>query len=139
MSSETGTEVDIKSLTAITNAIVEQLNHKFELLNYVNDQLDNWDIMIITLQDDDSFKEIIKYSAKNKSTDFRLKIDAKEFNESNNNDKQKMIHNLLFRGLDLLEEKNVKNLSVVRQIITESVKENIDDSIEYYRSVQVDF
>lgn len=118
MSAEVFEEI-AEALRVLFMQIETQMNQYLEDINYKNDQLTDWDI-IITLRDDNVFDEIIKYSKKKKDTDFHLKIPYGAFKNGTDKERANLIYDLLTRSLDILEEKGVRNLEVVKKFIVSS-------------------
>jgi hypothetical protein len=123
-------------LAILRNSIVKQINEHLKEIEYENENLKCWDI-IITLRDDDVFKEIIKYRKKKKDTDFHLKMDYAAFKNGDTQQRRNLIYDMLVRSLDILEEKGITDLEPVREIINKSRDENIDEYLAYYKSIRV--
>lgn len=64
----------------------------------------SWDCIAI-LRDDNAMKEIIKYSAKKREMDFRLRIDLQKFQTGSDLQREALIFEMLERSLALLKEK----------------------------------
>jgi hypothetical protein len=123
-------------LAILRNSIVKQINEHLKEIEYENEDLKCWDI-IITLRNDDVFKEIIKYRKKKKDTDFHLKMDYVAFKNGDTQQRRNLIYDMLVRSLDILEEKGITDLEPVREIINKSRDENIDEYLVYYKSIRV--
>lgn len=115
MSSEAHISV-AEELRILSNTIEKHINKYLEETGYENEELKSWDI-IITLRDDDVFKEIINYRPKKKDTEFHLKIDYNTFKNATDKERVNLILDLLIRSLNILEEKGIKNLEVVKEYI----------------------
>jgi hypothetical protein len=112
-------EVDARiadELRPIRNAIEKHINKYLEETGYENEKLKDWDI-IITLRNDDVFDEIINYRPKKKDTEFHLKIDYSTFKNATQEERANLILNVLIRSLNILEEKGVENLGVIKEYI----------------------
>jgi len=103
-------------LRPIRNSIEKHINKHLKEIEYENEKLKSWDI-IITLRDDDVFKEIIKYSAKKKDTDFHLKMDFNTFKNATKEQRANLILDVLIRSIDILKEKGIEDLEVVRDYV----------------------
>jgi hypothetical protein len=99
-----------------TNKIEKKINNYLEEIEYKNVRLINWDIIII-LRDDAVFNEIKKYNKRKKNTDIRLKIDYNAFKNGNNEERENLIFDVLLRSLNVLEEKGIEDLEVVKEFI----------------------
>jgi hypothetical protein len=96
--------------------IEKKINNYLEEIEYKNVRLINWDIIII-LRDDAVFNEIKKYNKRKKDTDIRLKIDYNAFKNGNNEERENLIFDVLLRSLNVLEEKGIEDLEVVKEFI----------------------
>lgn len=71
--------------------------------------LDGWDcIAILRDSNDEDLREITRYSAKRRDMDFRLRLDYERFNNGTPKQRVGQLFDLLFRSLDILDEKGLE-------------------------------
>lgn len=140
MSSEKDNGVD-DSLSIIRNSVEKQINEHLQEEGYINESLKSLDIITILMEsnefDDNKYCEITEYRKRKKDTDFRLRLPYHEFNNADTEKKRKLIYDLLERSIDILEEKGIKNLEKVKDIIKKSRDENLDEYLAYFKSIRV--
>ena len=96
--------------------IEKKINNYLEEIEYKNDALEKLRVIII-LRDDAVFNEIKKYNKRKKDTDIRLKIDYNAFKNGNDEERENLIFDVLLRSLNVLEEKGIEDLEVVKEFI----------------------
>ncbi len=90
-------------------------------------ELKKWRCIIILMKEDDpNFTERYQYSKKKKDMDFRLKIDYKTFDETDDVGRQKLIYQMLERSLDILISKGLSQSGIdsLRADVRKVAKEN---------------
>ena len=112
MSAEVESDVS-QAYMELSNRIEASLNNGLLARGY-GAGLVEWSFIGIILNDDTSryYKEINRYNKKDKTCEFRLKIDYKQFKEGDMKKRTKMLCESLLRSLSLLESKNVPNLDL---------------------------
>ena len=118
MSAEYEGDIDTE-LRESSNFVEEEINRVIESKSYPI-ELESLDCIMIIMQDDPNFDEVIKYSKKKRDMDFRLKIDYEKFVSASNEGRQKLIYEMLNRSLELLLSKGVseKGIGMLRDDLT---------------------
>jgi len=107
LSSESSKEVlneeQLTQLNVARNYVKNILKNKLEHQTY-DIPLNSWDCITI-MMGPTGFEERVIYSFKQKTMDFRLKINHEEFNSTDDLGRQKLIFEMMLRSLDLLKMK----------------------------------
>ncbi|RZJ20649.1 MULTISPECIES: Imm44 family immunity protein [unclassified Acinetobacter] len=107
LSSESSKEVlneeQLTQLNVARNYVKNILNNRLEHETY-DIPLNSWDCITI-MMGPTGFEERVMYSFKQKTMDFRLKINHEEFNSTDDLGRQKLIFEMMLRSLDLLKMK----------------------------------
>lgn len=107
LSSESSKEVlneeQLTQLNVARNYVKNILKNKLEHQTY-DIPLNSWDCITI-MMGPTGFEERVMYSFKQKTMDFRLKINHEEFNSTDDLGRQKLIFEMMLRSLDLLKMK----------------------------------
>ena len=122
MSSEVDINGDDDSLRQFRNQIEEKLNNYLKKIDYKN-VLDEWWVIII-LRDDDVAEEKIRRKKtsmiegkKLVNVSLSLKIEYDEFKNGNEKKRKELIYDVILRSIDILEQKKIKNLEVIRSFL----------------------
>lgn len=107
LSSESSKEVlneeQLTQLRLARNYVENILKNRLEHETY-DIPLNSWDCITI-MMGPIGFEERVMYSFKQKTMDFRLKINHEEFNLTDDLGRQKLIFEMMLRSLDLLKMK----------------------------------
>ncbi|PID47404.1 MAG: hypothetical protein CR967_04190 [Proteobacteria bacterium] len=111
MSAECDIDIGDKELFP-RNHVEDTINAKIQN-KYYELELVQWNCIIILMKDDDTnFNERTIYWKKKKDMDFRLKINYKEFDETDDLGRQKLIYQMLERSLDILLKKGLSKQGI---------------------------
>lgn len=119
MSSETSKGI-ANELRPIRNAIEKHINNHLKEIGYKNEKIKELLIVIVLRDDDFSVMKggegIRKHKGK-LSYGGSLRIDYSTFKNATDEERANLILDLLIRSLNILEEKGIKNLEVVKEYI----------------------
>lgn len=97
----------------VRNRVEASLNLALNELSY-GAGLQEWDFIAIIRNDDSpmEYGEVNRYDSRNKSCEFRLKINHAQFKTGNTQTRTSMLCDGLLRSLSMLESMNVPDLDV---------------------------
>ena len=114
MSAEVVSEVR-EDLRKLFMAIEKDLNAYLDRIGYKN-VLKKWRLVII-LRDDDLSDEYVRKERGDDIINFSLKIPYAAFRDGDEKQRKALIYDVILRSLDILEQRKIKHLEVIRDYI----------------------
>lgn len=107
--------------------IEQSLNAVFSGRDY-GAGLAEWDVIAMIFGDDGpkEYKEVKKYNKRDKSTEFRLRIDYQKFKHGDDAARRKLILDVLDHSLSILDSMKIPDIDIVglRRDVQQTAKEN---------------